>query len=145
MQIFQTNESLITGSTYGDVKNRAFLIYFDIKSKSKRKPYVRSAYFNREKVFLNIYWDHIFQKSPKERYERLKYFKASIYLINNSRNDPEIKQNKINKEEIQYRFYGKTIEKDVFCVQIKENVKNNKKYFISNFPIKNPPPMMWSV
>ena len=146
MQIYQTKEYKLTGSSYTDVKSKAFLLFYEVKGKSKRKPYVRSAYFKKEKIFLNIFWSHLFQKSPKERYERLKYFPATIDLIKNSRNHPTIKQNPDKKIEIFYRIYGYTLDKQIFCVQIKENINNHKKYLISCFPInKNPPPMKWSV
>ncbi|MBU0731509.1 hypothetical protein KKC88_01345 [Patescibacteria group bacterium] len=136
MQIYQTKECKLSGSTYAEVKKQAFLLYFRIKRKSKRKTYVRSAYFKKEKIFLNLFWSHMFEKNPRQRFNRLKYFPAAIDLIQNSRNHPSVKQNPNNKEEVFYRFFGYTQEKQLFCVQIKTNIHQRKKYLISCFPVK---------
>ena len=73
----------------------------------------------------------------KEKVKRLKYFSAAIEVIKDSRNKPIIKQNPNKKTEILYRFAGLTKEKDLFLVQIKEEKKNGKKYFMSCFPWKS--------
>jgi len=73
----------------------------------------------------------------KEKVKRLKYFSAAIEVIKNSRNKPIIKQNPNKKTEILYRFAGLTKEKYFFLVQIKEDKKNDKKYFMSCFPWKS--------
>ena len=95
---------------------------------------MRSMYFKKEKIFFDYFWDHLRQKLPKERFRRLKYFKASIELIKNSRNQPILKEN-IGKKEILYRFSGVTFEKESFFVQIKED-KKGKKYLMSCFEQK---------
>ncbi len=79
---------------------------------------------------------HLFQKRPKERLQRLLYFEAAIELIRYSRNHPCSKQNPNMEREILHRFAGLTKNKERFYVQIKENKRNNKKYFISCFPLK---------
>ena len=110
------------------------MIFKEIERKTKRRPYVRSAYFNKQKVFFDYFWLHLFQKSPKQRFKRLKYFKASLELIKYSRNAPSIKSNPNKKDEILYRFAGLTREKELFYVQIKEDKKSDRKYFMSCFP-----------
>ena len=45
-------------------------------------------------------------------------------------------ENADNRNEILHRFAGKTKDKEIFFVQIKENKKNSKKYFMSCFPQK---------
>lgn len=37
-----------------------------------------------------------------------------------------------------HRFYGTSAENELFCVQIKENMKNKQKYLISVFPTEGP-------
>ncbi|MEF3692337.1 MAG: hypothetical protein V3574_04775 [Candidatus Moraniibacteriota bacterium] len=108
----------------------AFRLYNEIEKKTKRKTYLRSAYFKKEKVFFDYFKKHIFQKSPRERMKRLKYFKAAIELIKYSKNKPIIKE---NGKEVFYRFAGMTKERELFYVQIKEN-KKGEKYFMSCFP-----------
>lgn len=123
---------MLPGTSYGEVSKNAFALYDEIRRKTKRRPYVRSAYFKKEKVFLEHWREHLFQKSPKERMKRMKYFKASIELIQKSKNDPIVKKNPNNHSEMLYRFAGLTSERNLFFVQIKEDRKSNK-YLMSCF------------
>jgi hypothetical protein len=67
----------------------------------------------------------------------LKYFGASIDLIKHSRNKPTSKSEIHSSGIILHRFYGITTEGDKFCVQIKEDKKRKKKFFMSCFLFKN--------
>ena len=87
-----------------------------IKKQTKRRPYVRSTYFNKQKIFFDFFWKHLFQKNPK--------------------NHPLSEENPHKKSEILHRFAGLTKDKELFYVQIKENKRNNKKYFMSCFPLE---------
>jgi hypothetical protein len=53
MDTYETKEKIIGGTSYAEIYKEANLIYKHIESKSKRKPYIRSKYFNNEKVFLD--------------------------------------------------------------------------------------------
>ncbi len=131
---YQTKTNKLSGTSLKEVKKNALIFYKrEIEKSSKKQPYVRSAYFKKEKVFFNYFWEHIFQKSPKERFERLKYFKAAVDLVKNSRNQPTSKENPNKKAEILHRFAGLTRNKEIFYVQIKEDRKSKKKYFMSCF------------
>ena len=130
---YQAKSKKVSGSSYGEVLRNAFMVYDEIKKKTKRRPYIRSAYFKKEKVFLDYFREHLFQKLPKERTRRLKYFKAACELIRDSRLGPIEKTELFEKKEVLYRFAGLTAEKEMFFVQIKEN-KKKKKYFMSCFP-----------
>lgn len=108
-----------------------------IKRKSKRRTYVRSAYFNKNKIFLDLFWQHLFDKEKwQDRFRRLKYFGCAIELIQESRFAPKSKENPNNPSEILHRFYGSTAEKDAFYVQIKEDKRTGQKFLISTFPEK---------
>lgn len=131
---YQTKANKLSGTSLKEIKKNALIFYKrEIEKSSKKQPYVRSAYFKKEKVFFNYFWQHIFQKSPKERFERLKYFKAAVDLVKNSRNQPTSKENPNKKGEILHRFAGLTRNKEIFYVQIKEDRKSKKKYFMSCF------------
>lgn len=110
-------------------------VFNQIKKKTKRNPYIRSAYFNKQKIFFDYFWEHLMQKSLKERVRRLKYFSCSIELIENSRNKPHIEINRNKPKETLYRFLGTAKTKELFYVQIKENRKTGNKYFMSCFPL----------
>lgn len=129
---YQTKSNKIAGTNLKEVYKNADKIFKEISRKTKRRPYVRSAYFKKEKIFFDYFWDHLRQKLPKERYKRLKFFEASVELIKNSRNKP-VSKDVVAKKEIVYRFSGITAEKKPFFVQIKED-KRKRKYFMSCFP-----------
>lgn len=53
---------MIRATGYFEVHKEAKNFYDKIKSKTKRKPYVRSAYFGKEKVLLDLFWIHLYEK-----------------------------------------------------------------------------------
>ncbi|OGJ43197.1 hypothetical protein A3B60_03385 [Candidatus Peregrinibacteria bacterium RIFCSPLOWO2_01_FULL_39_12] len=65
---------------------------------------------------------------------RVKYFPCAIELIKNTKFDPISKEDPNSKSDILHRFTGITADKEIFFVQIKEDKKTAKKYFISVFP-----------
>lgn len=134
MKIYKTKVKRLAGTNYSEVYAIAHTIYKDIARKTKRRPYIRSAYFNKDKVFLDYFWDHIRMKNPQDRARRLKYYKCALDLIQNSRVEPISKQNPNRLSETLHRFSGVNGNHDVFFVQIKENVRNSEKYFMSVFP-----------
>lgn len=131
---YQTKSKKVAGTNLGEVYENAQRIYREIASRTKRRPYIKSAYFDKEKVFFDYFWDHLRQKSPKIRFERLIYFRAACDLIKNSRNKPIIKPNPNKPKETFYKFAGLTADKGIFYVQIKEDKKKKGKYFMSCFP-----------
>jgi len=130
MQAYQTKAKKIYGAGYDRVLRDAMAVLDEIKKKTKRRPYIRSAYFKKEKVFFDYFREHLFQKSAKERTRRLRFFKAAVEVVKYSRNEPLIKTNPNKPEEKLYKFGGLTAEKEVFFVQIKED-KRKRKYFMS--------------
>jgi hypothetical protein len=133
MDIYKTKEKIISGTSYSEIYKEAYSVYKYIESHSKRKPYIRSKYFNNEKVFLNYFWEHLRSKSFRDRVRRLKYYLCALDLIKNSRNEPAITINPMKKSEILYRFVGTTKFNNTYYVQIKMD-KKNQKFFMSVFP-----------
>jgi len=109
--------------------------YKRIKSKTKRTPYIRSRYFKKEKIFLNIFWSHLFKKSERDRVRRLKFYDCALELLGNSVHNPITRENYKKKDELLHRFYGVTKSGEKFVVQIKENKRTKRKDLISIFPI----------
>jgi hypothetical protein len=134
MKPYQSKFKKLSGTDYKEIHHQAFDIYKQIKSKSKRKPYVRSVYFNKEKVFLDYFWQHLWQKNWRDRNRRLKYYPCAIDLIKNSKLEPISKQNPNKPTEMLHRFAGLTKDKELFFVQIKEDKKTSQKHFMSVFP-----------
>ncbi len=135
MKYFQVKSDKLAGSSYSEVYRNAWNVYLQEKHKSKRRVYVRSIYFGKEKIFLDIFWSHLKQKSFPDRIRRLKFYCCAVELIKINRIDPNTVQDPNNSENRLHRFVGATKENDVFMVQIKENKKTNQKYFISVFPV----------
>lgn len=133
---YQTKIRKLPGTEYKEVHTRILSIFKQIKSKTKRRPYIRSAYFKNQKIFFDYFWQHLWQKSWKERTKRLKYFPCVIDLIQNSRQEPLSIQNPNKESEILHRFFGLTKDKELFVVQIKEDKKTDRKYLMSVFPAK---------
>jgi hypothetical protein len=134
MNFYQSKLNAIGGSDYGEVHRVALDAYKKIAKRTKRRPYIRAVYFKKAKVFLGAFWDHLWQKSWEDRTRRLKFYLCALDLIQNSRLDPETRDNPNNFKEVVHRFSGKTKDGQIFCVQIKERKKDNEKYFISVFP-----------
>lgn len=112
--------------------------YFKIlMHKTKRQPYIRSAYFEKKKIFFTYFWNHLYQKPPKQRMIRVAFLPCAIELLLKCRNAPESMINVSKEVEIFHRFIGITKNKEVFYVQIKENRKTDRKEFMSVFPAKN--------
>ena len=125
-----------SGTDFHEIHSKARAFYKKITSRTKRRHYVRSQYFQKQKVFLGLFWEHLQQKNWKERTRRLKYFSCAIELIKNTNSKPISRINANKPHEILHRFHGMTKDKRTFCVQIKENKKRNMKWFMSVFPEK---------
>lgn len=134
MTPFPTKTKKLPGTNYAKVRKYALVLYNQIKKKTKRKPYVRSAYFKKQKVFFDFFWEHLLQKNLKERVRRLKFFAAAVELIKNSRNHPITTENPHRSGELLHRFAGLTKEGELFYVQIKEERRSGAKHFMSCFP-----------
>lgn len=135
MQYYQTKAKKLKGKDFKEVHRIAFGIFLEIKKKSNRKPYIRSTFFGRDKVFLDFYWEHLFGKENwRDRLRRIKFFPAGLELIRQSNISPFLKQDPNKKEIMLHRFSGRTADGDEFFVQIKEFKKTGKKYLISIFP-----------
>jgi len=72
MVVYQVSRNKLPGSNFTEVKKHALVEYSGIIKKTKRKPYVRSAYFNKNKVFLSLFWNHLYDKlNHRDKMRRL--------------------------------------------------------------------------
>lgn len=133
---YQVKAGKLSGTDLKEVHKKAMESYGNIKRGTKRKPYVRSAYFNKQKVFFDFFWLHLGQKNVPEKTRRLKYFKAGVELIRYCRNHPATEENPNKPSELLHRFAGLTKDKEKFFVQIKEHKRTGKKQLMSIFPAK---------
>ena len=135
MQAYRTKARKLPGTHWWQVGKKAFGLYQYIKRKSKRRPYVRSVYFDKEKVFLELFWRHLHEKTNiRDKTRRVKYLPCALELIQHTRFKPTSKLNPNRSNEMLHRFVGITPEQEIFYVQIKEDLKTNEKWFMSVFP-----------
>ena len=135
MQAYKVKAIKIAGTSFREVYPKAHHAYNQVKKKTKRRPYVRSAYFKREKVFLDLFWHHLFEKlNWRDRVRRLQYYACALELIQYSRLEPKTKENPNKTTELYHRFVGLAGNQEFFYVQIKEDKGSGKKYLLSIFP-----------
>ena len=137
MQVYQVKSEKLHGSNFSEVCKKAFGLYQIIKRRTKRRPYIRSAYFNSEKVFLELFWSHLHEKlNHRDKIRRVKYYPCALELLQHSKFDPESKENVDRRSEILHRFAGKTKNGGKFFVQVKEDKRSGQKWLMSVFPIE---------
>lgn len=134
MQVYQSKQNVMGGSDFTEVYSKARWVYNQFRKKTKRRPYIKAPYFQKNKVFIDYFWQHLEQKHSKDRVIRMKYLACAYDLITNSRIPPISKQNPNKPNEILHRFAGRSKDKKQFLVQIKENTKTDQKLFMSVFP-----------
>lgn len=135
MRFYQTKAGKIPGTDFHEVHKKAFDLYEQIRRRTKRRAYIRSIYFKKDKIFLALFWEHLWDKHKwQDRMRRLKFYAAALELIQNSRSEPKSKENPNKPGEMLHRFAGSSKEKELFYVQIKEDKSTGQKYFISVFP-----------
>jgi len=130
--IYKTKNNILSGTNFKEVEKQAKNIFKSIKT--KRTPYIRSRYFKGEKIFLNVFWRHFYDKHEKDRVRRLKYYDCALDLIKNTVHHPITRENFENKGELLHRFSGITKDGNNFTVQVKEDKRNKRKDLISIFP-----------
>ncbi len=139
MGVYPSKHNQFSGTTYDEVIKYARKEYHRIQKKTPRRvTYVKSRYFTKDKIFINNFWDHMDQKSPKERTKRLKLYACAIDLLRNNTDAPDTIYANVDKNIGLHRFYGRTRAGKYFCVQVKENKRTGRKDFISVFPINKP-------
>ncbi len=136
MKYYKTRARKLPGSNWKEVMKGAFGMYKEISRNTKRRPYVRSSYFDKQKIFLGLFWQHLHEKKNlNDKTRRLKYYPCAIELIQKSRYEPTSKENPNRQGEIVHRFAGSTPENELFFVQVKEARRTGEKWLMSVFPI----------
>lgn len=136
MAQYKTKSDVLKGTDYKEISKKAFLFYNQIRRKTKRRPYIRSAYFKKDKIFLGLFWNHLQLKNIWDRVRRMKYIACGIELARESTLEPISKENPNKPGEILHRFAGKAKNGDLFFVQIKEIKRSGEKWLVSIFPFE---------
>jgi hypothetical protein len=86
--MYQCRCKPFAGHRYAEIMPQARKLFRTIQRRTKRRPYVRAAYFKKDKVFFDYFWIHLNQKSVHDRARRLKYFPCALELIAKSTVEP---------------------------------------------------------
>lgn len=134
--IYKSTHNLLPGTEWSEIIKPLEQTYRKIKRGGRRRPYIRSKYFDKQKIFTGIFWAHLFEKENfRDKIRRIKLFPAAIDLLQNSRIKPTSQINSKRQNEMLHRFYGITRDGIKFCVQVKESVSTHEKNLLSIFPI----------
>lgn len=132
MKFYHSKYSALPGTSLNEVLPLARKEFHIIQKRNpRRQPYIRSAYFKKDKIFINLYWEHLAQKHRADKVRRLKFYKCSIDLLRNTTITPEVV---LEHSQLLYRFYGESADGRKFCVQVKMEQRTGRKDFISAFP-----------
>jgi hypothetical protein len=126
---YQSTETKLYSTVYLRVLARASGYYKSLITNPRRKPNVRSKYFDHKKVFLDEFWTQILFRNLADRRRRLAFYICAIDLIKNSKCAPEIKYEK-GKKLLEFRGIAKNGEK--FAVHLRQSKDNI--YMMSCFP-----------
>ncbi len=137
MNVHRVKARRIAGTQWSEVLKSAMDLYKHIHRRSKRRPYVRSAYFQKEKIFLDYFWRHVHEKANfRDKIRRVKLYPCALELIQQTRFDPDTKEHPHDRSHLLHRFHGQTPDGALFIVQIKQDKRTNEKWFLSVFPCK---------
>lgn len=67
MEGYKTKARRVSGTRYRDVYDEAFSLYEAIRKRTKRRPYIRSVYFRKQKIFVDLFWQHLHDKNWRDR------------------------------------------------------------------------------
>ena len=133
MGSFKSKYSQLSGTDYSEVTKSARKEYVKVQKLTKRQPYVRSHFFSKDKVFINIFWNHLAQKRKGEQIARARLLLCAFDLLRNTTSAPD---SLFNNGNALHRFYGTTADGVEFAVQVKHDLKTGRKDFMSVFPSK---------
>ncbi|MDR0956220.1 MAG: hypothetical protein LBM73_03780 [Candidatus Nomurabacteria bacterium] len=134
---YKSSLNRISGAGYDDRQKKALAIYDVIKRSTHRKPYIRSKIFSGDKIFLDNFWPHFYQKRRPDRDRRIVFYAAALDLLSHSTLKPITKAGRVRGEKY-HKLFGITANRYKFVVQVRENPRGGK-YLMSIFPenVKN--------
>lgn len=69
-----STQKLSGSSDDKEVVKRAQDYFRVLMRRTKRQSYIRSAYFDKKKIFFTYFWKHLYQKPPKQRKIRVMFY-----------------------------------------------------------------------
>lgn len=134
-RLFRCRSRPLTGHKYADIMPQIRQIFRALQRQTKRRTYVRSAFFKKDKIFFDYFWIHINQKLKHDRTRRLRFFACALELLRVSKNPPRTFIKKELPNVIYHEFLGQARDGSRFAVIIKQHRDSGKKYLLSLFPL----------
>lgn len=134
LRAYQCKTKPLPGHRFTDIIPQARRLFRSLQKQTKRRPYIRSAYFNKDKIFFDFFWQHMQQKAVIDRARRLRYFPCALELLRSTRHDPITFMDPTQPNKFVHRFLGEASGNQKFWALIKEDRKSNKKQLLSLFP-----------
>ncbi len=135
IKAYRCKTAPLSGHRFVDIMPQARRVFRTLQKQTKRRPYVRSEYFHKDKIFFDFFWQHMQQKLPSDRARRLIYFPCALEVLRNSRHDPETYIDIRSPGIIKHRFVGITPGGQRFGVVIHEDRKTNKKQLLTIYAL----------
>ena len=138
MRVYQSKYNQLPGTSYQEIINAAHYHHQKLQKRNpRRRVYVRSRYFNRDKVFLTLFWPHLLQKRRGDQMRRAKLYLCALDLLRNYNylNGAVIENG--HPEATLLRFMGRTKDGVLYVVQVKVYIRSNRKDLISVYPVEN--------
>lgn len=138
MSYFQSKYHQLPGTSYQEVINAAYYHHQKLQRRNpRRRVYVRSKYFKRDKVFLTLFWPHLLQKRKGEQIRRAKLYLCALDLLRNYQDLDGAVIDRSHPESVLLRFKGRTKDGVLFIVQVKYQIRSDRRDFISVYPTNN--------
>lgn len=134
IRAYQCKAKPISGRRFVDVIPQARKLLRTVQKKTKRRAYIRSAYFHKDKIFFDFFWQHMLAKSAVDRARRLKYLPCALELLRSSRCDPLSFIDEYQPGIIKHEFKGRSPDGMNFSVIVQEDRKTNKKQLLTLYP-----------
>lgn len=127
----------LVGHRFVEIMPRARGVFRALQKQTKRRPYVRSTYFHRDKIFFDFFWQHLQQKSVVDRARRLKYLPCALEVLRKSRHDPVTFVDIRRPGIIKHEFVGVAPDGMRFSVVVQQDRGTDKKQLLSLYPSRS--------
>lgn len=136
MNIYQSKYNQLPGTSHQEAIKSARYCHQKVQNTNpRRKTFVRSKYFKGDKVFLAQFWPHLMQKRRGDQIRRAKLYLCALDLLRNTSHSSSMVVEKGHLESVLIRFEGRTKDGILYIVQVKYNIRSERKDLISVYPV----------
>lgn len=130
MGVYHTKCEALSGTSWKETHAAAKDAHKSYIGSARRRAYIRSPLFQRDKVFIDTYWRTLGTRNFRDRQRRLSFLPCGLELIKHAHFS---KQEVVESKRRYYHFDGVTPAGKSFSVHIKEDGAG-RRYLMSVFP-----------